>query len=101
MPDTGEQMVTRYRLDGMEYLIVGARLSLFADDYAIYTIRDITDVDASIAQLVYRFGAICAVSIAAGTILIIILMRYATKPLKDLGSQFGALHVVIIPNARM
>jgi signal transduction histidine kinase len=85
LPQTGEQKYCQINIGGMDYLIVGCMLTLFSDQYSIYAVRDITDVYDSISQLIWQFGIISAVSIGIGVMLVIILMLYATKPLKELG----------------
>lgn len=85
LPDTGEQAFRLNNIGGMDYVIAGSKVTVFSDQYSIYTVRDITDVYASISQLVWQFCVISAFCITAGIILVIILVLYAAKPLKELG----------------
>ena len=62
-------------------LIVGSPVSLLGDMYIVYTVNDITEAYNDIALLTWRFAVICAVSVIAGTIMIILLVRHATNPL--------------------
>ena len=71
---------------GRNVLIMGSMASGFPEKYAIYIVKDITDVYKSIGQLILWFGLISAAGILIGIALIILLVRYATKPLKVLGS---------------
>lgn len=84
LPDTGEQVYCLKNIGGMDYVIAGSKLTVLSDQYSIFTVRDITDVYVSISQLIWRFSIISAVCITAGVILVIFLMLYATKPLKEL-----------------
>ena len=65
-------------------LIVGSPVVLLGDRYAVYTVMDITGAYNDIAKLTWRFAAIAAASIIAGAILIVLLVRGATKPLMAL-----------------
>ncbi len=70
---------------GTNVLIVGDRINLLTDRYAIYTVRDLTDVYKGISKMIWQFGAISLCCIVAGTTLIVILLIFATRPLKKLG----------------
>ena len=61
--------------------IVGSIADVQAEHYSVYTIKDITPVYSSIAAMVWRFVAICAACIVAGTALIILLVHRTAKPL--------------------
>ena len=91
LPGTGEQAYVLKAIGGMDYVIVGSKLTVLSDQYSIYTVRDITDVYASISQLVWQFCIISVFCITAGIILIIILVLYAAKPLKELGFTVGRI----------
>jgi signal transduction histidine kinase len=65
-------------------LILGSSVDLLGDVYAVYTVEDVSVVYNDIAMLTRRFALICAVSIAAGTALIVLLVRGATRPLVTL-----------------
>lgn len=75
------QQVYLGELNGRNILIVGSSDSIKAEDYSIYVIKDITAVYNSIHAMAWRFVLICGAGIAAGTLLLIFLVRYATKPL--------------------
>jgi len=74
------------RIDGRNILIVGSPIRLLGDDYIVYTVNDVTEVFDSITAMVWRFVLICGLGITAGTILIIMLVRQAVKPLASLGA---------------
>jgi two-component system phosphate regulon sensor histidine kinase PhoR len=91
LPVTGEQAYTLKKIGSMDYVIAGSKLTVLTDQYSIYTVRDITDVYESISQLVWQFCVISGFCITAGIILIIILILYAAKPLKELGFTVGRI----------
>lgn len=72
-------------IQGRHVLVVGSNIPLFYENYTIYNVRDISDVYQNITGMIWRFGAISIAGILAGMLLIVLLVRYATRPLKDLG----------------
>ncbi len=71
--------------DGAKILIVGSKTNIRFDDYSIYTVGDLTYVYNSIDKMIVEFGAISLLCIVVGMALIIVLVRYAIRPLKTLG----------------
>ncbi len=70
---------------GGKLLIAGSRIIVRDDEYSIYTVSDLTSVYNSIDNMIIEFGAISLVCIVVGMALIIVLVRYAIRPLKALG----------------
>ena len=66
---------------GRNILVVGSNDVIKSEDYSIYVVKDITGIYNSIHTMVERFALICSVGIAVGTLFIVFLVRYATKPL--------------------
>ena len=81
--DEQEQDIVDF--NGGKLLIVGSKVSVRDDEYSIYTVSDLTNVYNSIDKMIIEFGAISLVCIIVGTALIIVLVRYAIRPLKTLG----------------
>ena len=75
------QQVFLGEIDGRNILIVGSADIVTGDEYSVYVVKDITGVYNNIISLIRRFIAICAASVIIGTLLIIFLMRRASKPL--------------------
>ena len=69
---------------GGKILIVGSKIKIRSNDYSIYTISDLTYVFNSIDKMIVEFGAVSLLCIVVGMALIIILVRYAIRPLKTL-----------------
>jgi len=80
---TGQQVYLD-ELNGRNILIVGSSDGIKGEDYSIYVVKDVTAVYNSIHAMAWRFALICGAGIAAGALLIIFLVRYATKPLMKL-----------------
>lgn len=72
-------------IQGRHVLVVGSNTTLLSGSYTIYNVRDITDVYQNITRMIWRFGAISIAGILTGMLLIVFLVRYETRPLKDLG----------------
>jgi signal transduction histidine kinase len=72
-------------VNGTNVLIVASKVTLMSQQYAIYTVRNVTDVYDNIERMIMQFIGISVVCIVVGIILIIILIFLATKPLKELG----------------
>ena len=66
-------------------LIAGSTINIRSDDYSIYTVSDLTEIYHSIDKMIIELSAISLVCIVLGTALIIVLVRYAIRPLKTLG----------------
>lgn len=81
----GEQQHFTGVIDGRNILIAGSRTNVLAREYSIYIVRDITSVYDGINQMILQFGLISIACIAAGVTLIILLVRFALRPLKSLG----------------
>jgi signal transduction histidine kinase len=71
-------------VSGRNVLIEGIQVTDLSDKYVIYVAKDITDVYKNIGKLIVWFCLISATGILAGIGLIIFLVRWTTKPLKDL-----------------
>ena len=87
LTQTGGQQYYMGEADGVNVLIVGSQVSILSENYSIYTVSDITYVYDSINQLIVEFGAISLSCIIVGVALIILLVRYAIRPLKTLGAS--------------
>lgn len=68
-------------MDGRNILVIGSNVSVLNDEFSVYIVKDITDVYNSITALIWRFVIICTVSVLAGTLLIIFLVRRTSQPL--------------------
>ncbi len=78
----------QYRMDetnGRNILIVGSNVSVLGDNYSVYIVRDISSVYEDIRNMGLKFFAISALCIAAGIVLIVLFVRLAVKPVKELG----------------
>ena len=78
----------QYRIgtsDGVKILVVGSRIDIRFDDYSIYTVTDLTYIYNSIDKMIIQLGAASLLCIVVGMALIIVLVRYAIRPLKTLG----------------
>jgi signal transduction histidine kinase len=81
-----------YRLDkigGVNVIIVGSRTDVYSpvEHYDVYYVQDITGVYASISQMAWEFGAVGLACMLIGVGLIVVLVRYATKPAVKLGES--------------
>jgi len=79
-PESDSQSVMKI-IFGRNVLIVGSSVAVLGDVYSVYTVKDISDVYNNITTLTWRFAAICAVCVLAGTLLIVLLVRKASQPL--------------------
>ena len=70
--------------DGKHILITAGEVTLFSQTYTVYLVRDVTGVYRNIAQLIWRFVIISGVCVCIGSLLIILLVRYAVRPLRTL-----------------
>ena len=75
------------KTEGVDVLIVGSQISILSEKYLIYTVSDITHVYDSINRMIIEFGAISLLCIVVGVTLIVLLVRYAIRPLKTLGAS--------------
>jgi len=73
------------KIDGRNILIVGSKTTIANDEYCVYSVRDITSVYNSINKMIWKFAMISFVCIVVGVVLIIFLVRFAMRPLKELG----------------
>jgi two-component system phosphate regulon sensor histidine kinase PhoR len=71
-------------IDGADVLIVGKRVTVLSGEYDIYIVKDITPIFNDIKLMTWGFIAIGAISIAIGTLLIVVLVRRVSKPLSRL-----------------
>ena len=85
LTQTGGQQYYIGETDGVNVLIVGSQVSILSENYSIYTVNDITYVYDSVNRMIIEFGAISLLCIVVGMALIILLVRYAIRPLKTLG----------------
>lgn len=82
LPVTGhERQIHLGETDGRHILIVGSGTVVSDRDAVIYVVEDVSSVYNDIARMAWRFIAICATGTLAGAVLIILLVRKATKPL--------------------
>lgn len=82
LPVTGhERQIHLGETDGRHILIVGSGTVVSDRDAVIYVVEDVSSVYNDIARMAWRFIAICATGVLAGAVLIILLVRKATKPL--------------------
>lgn len=82
LPVTGhERQIHLGETDGRHILIVGSGTVVSDRDAVIYVVEDVSSVYNDIARVAWRFIAICATGVLAGAVLIILLVRKATKPL--------------------
>ena len=72
------------KIDGRNILIAGSYSSFSKEEYSVYIVKDITSVYDGINTMIFRFAIICLCGIAAGTLLIMLLMRRAVRPLVKL-----------------
>lgn len=70
--------------EGANILATGSKISIRSEDYSIYTVTDLTSVYNSIDQMIIEIAAISLLCIVVGMALIIVLVRYAIRPLKTL-----------------
>ncbi len=82
--ENNSQSTWEGEISGRNVLIVGGRAIVHADEYLVYEVKDITPVYGIIADMAWRFVMICGTGIAAGALLIIFLVRRASKPLVEL-----------------
>lgn len=87
LTQTGSQQYYIGQAGGVNVLIVGSQVSILSENYSIYTVSDITYVYDSINRMIIEFGAISLICIVVGMALIILLVRYAIRPLKTLGAS--------------
>ena len=83
--DTTSQKSDIFTFDGGKLLIVGSKTSILSEDYSIYVVSDFTSVYNSIDKMIIELGAVSLLCIIVGMALIIMLVRYAIRPLKSLG----------------
>lgn len=82
LPVTGhEQQTYLGETDGRHILIVGSSTVVNDKEAMIYVVEDVSSIYNDITRMAWRFIAICATGTLAGAILIILLVRKATKPL--------------------
>lgn len=82
LPVTGhEQQTYLGETDGRHILIVGSGTVANDKEAMIYVVEDVSSIYNDITRMAWRFIAICATGTLAGAILIILLVRKATKPL--------------------
>lgn len=82
LPVTGhEQQTYLGETDGRHILIVGSSTVANDKEAMIYVVEDVSSIYNDITRMAWRFIAICATGTLAGAVLIILLVRKATKPL--------------------
>lgn len=80
----GQQQTYIGVIGGRNMLIAASQESLLSRDYSVFIIRDITETYRSLSLMLWRFIIIGAIGIAMGTFLVLLFVRYFTKPLKSL-----------------
>lgn len=73
------------QINGSHVLIVVTETTVLSETYTIYDVHDISDVYRNLSRMVLKFSAISIAGILAGMTLIVLLVRYAILPLKNLG----------------
>lgn len=76
-----DQQLFLNEVNGRNILIIGNNISIFSNEYSVYVVKDVTTVYNSIAAIVWRFILICGISVIIGILLIILLVRRASRPL--------------------
>ena len=89
LSQTDLQQSSLKKIGGVNVIIVGGRTDVYspAEQYDVYYVQDITGVYASISQMAWEFGAVSLVCVLIGVGLIVVLMKYATKPAVKLGQS--------------
>lgn len=95
LPLTGlEQDIQQYTVGDISsktVLIAGSNIQINEIQYALYIIRDISDVYAGIETLSYQFTLINLGVLAAATLVIVFLVRLVLKPVKTLKRNTGLI----------
>lgn len=81
--DSGEYYLGR--VAGRNILITGSSSNIASTRHTIYVVRDITDVYNSILDMGMQFALVSVSGIIVGTVLIVLLVRLAARPIKSLG----------------
>jgi len=68
-------------IGGRHVLIVGSLVYALNEEYGVFIVKDITEINNDIAAMTWNFVVICASSIVVGAVLISILIHRAAKPL--------------------
>lgn len=82
--DDGSQKQFSGKINGRNILIAGSKVAILNDAYSVFVVEDITEVYGSIVQMIWKFVIISLAGIVLGLILILVLVRRATKPLEKL-----------------
>jgi signal transduction histidine kinase len=72
------------KIQGKNILIAGSSALVHGEEYQVYIVEDISAIDNMITGMVLQFIGISVASIVFGTMLIVLLVRRAIKPLKKL-----------------
>lgn len=80
-----EPLMYMGEIEGRSILIIGNKTRIQARRYSVYVVEDISTVYNQIIQMMWRFALINAAGIIIGTVLIMILVRRASRPLSRLG----------------
>lgn len=82
--DEFTQQLYAGEIGGRNLLIVGSVVNVKNQDYRVYVVEDISPVYAGIRDMLWRFIGIGAGLIALGTLLSLLLVRRAMRPLEGL-----------------
>ena len=80
----GQQQTYLGVIHGRNVLIAASRASLLSHRYSVFIIRDITETYRSLSLMLWQFILIDAIGVAIGALLVVLFVRYFTKPLKSL-----------------
>lgn len=81
----GQQLTYTGVVDGRNVLVAGSQVTLLTQTYSVFIVRDITDIDMSLSQMLLKYIVVSAAGIAAGAFLVVLLVRLFSRPLKSLG----------------
>lgn len=82
--ENGQQQTYIGVIHGRNVLIAASQEPLLSQNYTVFIIRDITEIYRSLSLMLRNFIFIGTIGIAIGTLLVVLFVRYFTKPLKSL-----------------
>ena len=83
--ESGEQRQVSEKIGGRDILIVGSNVYVKQTNYRVFVVEDISTVYNDITDMIWRFVIISVVGVAAGVVLIALLVRRSMRPLRVLG----------------
>ena len=87
LSEDGPQQQFGGEINGRNVLIVGNKLTVQNDTYSVFVVEDISAVYSNVVQMMWKFVLISFVGIVLGLILILLLVRYTTRPLGKLSES--------------